>query len=289
MALERKESAKFSKSKLLQDFNEIDIYIEDTAKNYDKIYINIFKRVFSGKYRIDNVFPIGSRGSVIKKCLEKSGKIYRPMLFIVDGDLYLLKGEAAPLPKGVFRLPFYCVENLILDVNAIIDYIDEEHIGLREEQVISEFSYDKWRAACEIPLINLFIVYAVVQKLNLEGVKNVSIPLSEFLDPNDSSIIKETSVYKKIKEIESLAISKVGEDYYLKVRAEVCGNIDENICKVSTYVSGKDYLYPLLYSKACGVLNRNISHVNFKQRLAMKCDISKIMSSHDSVLVNNKV
>ncbi|MBF4228181.1 hypothetical protein EAY83_25020, partial [Vibrio anguillarum] len=78
---------------------------------------------------------------------------------VVDGDLYMLKGENE-LPRGVFRLPYYCIENLLLDVNAIINYIDEEHTSLREEDIVSEFSYDEWKSVCEYPLVELFIRYA---------------------------------------------------------------------------------------------------------------------------------
>lgn len=283
MSLQRKNSAKFSRSRLLENYNDIDIYIEDTAKNYDKLYLNIFKRVFGGTYQIDNIYPIGSRGNVINKCKEKSVSVKRPMLFVVDGDLYLLKGEKK-LPLGVFRLPYYCVENLLLDKNAIISFINEEHMSLREEEIVSKFSYPDWKLICENPLTELFIIYAIIQKTNIQGVPNVSIPVSEFRDDKNNSIINKRVISQKILELEAIIVSKIGQAKLDELKTEMNQIAQSSHCKLSTYVSGKDYLYPLIYEKISEILNRKVSHMNFKQRLALKCDISKIMDSHNTVL-----
>lgn len=283
MRLERKDSAKFAKSKLLASYNDIDIYIEDTARNYEKIYVNIFQRVFNGKYQINNVFPIGSRGRVINKCQTNSTKISRPTLYLVDGDLYIMKGENK-LPPGIYRLPAYCIENILLDINAIIDYINEEHPALRKEQIISSFSYENWKVTCKDPLVDLFIIYAVIQKLNIPNLPNVSTPVSDFMPQVDDTIIDSHIVRNKITDLERVIISTVTEDVYQKTKIEIISVLDPSLCHLMTYVSGKDYLYPLLYKKASNVLNKSISHINFKQRLAMKCDVSRLMNCHSDVL-----
>lgn len=283
MTLQRRDAAKFSKSRLLDKYNDIDIYIEDTAKNYDKLYVNIFKRVFYNKYRIDNVYPIGSRGNVINKCREKKDSIKRPTLFIVDGDLYIIKGEPA-LPQGVFRLPFYCIENLLLDVNSIIKYIDEEHTSLREEQIVDEFSYIQWKAICESPLVELFIRYAMIQKLNMQGIPNVSIPIKDFLDEENNSIIDSNKVNRKIIELDSIIIASKGQDVYDSTYEDMNNRLESTVCKLTTHVSGKDYLYPMIHSKVSSILNKGVAHMNFKQRLAMNCDISQVLGCHNSVI-----
>ncbi|WP_305419828.1 DUF4435 domain-containing protein [Photobacterium leiognathi] len=136
MLPERRSSSKFAKSAFFEDYNEIDIYIEDTAEGYTKLFKHLFKRVFQNEYNIENVFPIGSRSNVIKKCEEQLLiKVERPSLFIVDGDLYQLKGEPKPIPKGTFVLPRYCIENILIDGNAIVDFIDEENIDKDKDEL----------------------------------------------------------------------------------------------------------------------------------------------------------
>lgn len=286
MLPQRKDSAKFAKSKLLIQFNDIDIYIEDTAKNYGKIYVNIFQRVFSEKYKINNVYPIGARGNVIKKCRDITDKTSRPVLFLVDGDLYLLKGEN-PLPHGVFRLPAYCIENILLDVNAIIDYLYEEHPSLKMDDIISSFCYDDWVKQCKEPLVRLFIIYAAIQKLNIQGQPNVSIPIDEFISKQNNSIVDQASIENKIAELESEIIAAVGKKKYQATVDNIKSNFDTSVCHLMTYVSGKDYLYPLLYNKASSTLKKPIAHINFKQRLALKCDVEKLKACHSHVLVPN--
>lgn len=283
MTLQRKDAAKFSKSKLLDKYNDIDIYIEDTAKNYDKLYVNIFKRIFNDQYKIDNVYPIGSRGNVIKKCNEKKDNIKKPTLFVVDGDLYMLKGENE-LPRGVFRLPYYCIENLLLDVNAIINYIDEEHTSLREEDIVSEFSYDEWKSVCEYPLVELFIRYAMIQKLNIPSVPNVSIPIKDFLDDNDNSTIDPEKVKNKISDLDGVIVNSKGQEIFTETYQEILERMESSLCKLTTHVSGKDYLYPMIHSKVSTILSKGVSHMNFKQRLALNCDISQVIDCRNSVI-----
>ena len=88
---ERSIRAKVAKSVFYKEVNDIDIYIEDTTKGYKKLYKNLFSRVFQNKYRVSEVFPIGSRGKVIAQ--HKIKNSIRPYLFIIDGDLFLTTGD----------------------------------------------------------------------------------------------------------------------------------------------------------------------------------------------------
>lgn len=282
--LKRKDSAKFAKSVLLTEYNDIDIYFEDTATEYKKIYIHLFQRVFEGIYSIKDVFPIGSRGNVIKKCNEINTSVKRPSLFVVDGDLYLLTGEK-PLPNGMFRVPAYCIENILLDKNAIINYLDEEHTELRVQQIDELFAYDLWKAACEIPLVKLFITYATVTKLKIPNIPNVSIPVSSFIKANDNTLIDNDAVLSKLLEIETIVDSTVHAKEYHETWNNIARGLDKSVCQLTTYVSGKDYLYPLIYKKMSDFLAKPIAHKNLKQRLAMRCDISKLNNCRAIVIV----
>ena len=53
----RSETSKSAKSVFFEDVNDIDIFIEDTAIGFEKIYAILFSRVFSDAYSVEKVFP----------------------------------------------------------------------------------------------------------------------------------------------------------------------------------------------------------------------------------------
>ena len=57
----RSETSKSAKSVFFEDVNDIDIFIEDTAIGFEKIYAILFSRVFSDAYSVEKVFPLGGR------------------------------------------------------------------------------------------------------------------------------------------------------------------------------------------------------------------------------------
>jgi hypothetical protein len=48
-------------------------------------------------------------------------------------------------------------------------------------------------------------------------------------------------------------------------------------------VSGKDYLLPLLKMRAKSIVKTSISDINFKQRIAKRCDIHAVSGVHDYI------
>lgn len=138
----RSLGAKHAISTLFQEKNDIDIYIEDTAFGYEKLFTLLLSRVFEGEYRVNKIFPLGSRDQVIKKCQNESSN--RPYLYIVDGDLFLLIGDTIKTKKGLYRLPFYCIENILCDGNAITEVLDEEEPTKSIQDIENSFDYLNW-------------------------------------------------------------------------------------------------------------------------------------------------
>ncbi|WP_412502725.1 DUF4435 domain-containing protein [Shewanella chilikensis] len=283
MLPERRSSAKFAKSAFFEDYNDIDIYIEDTAEGYAKLFKHLFKRVFEGEYNIDNVFPIGSRSNVISKCEELQEKVERPSLFIVDGDLYQLKGEPKPIPKGTFVLPRYCIENILIDSEAIVEFVDEENIDKDKDTLQALLDFEGWRDFNSEHLVPLFAEYAIAQKLSTP-IKTIKYSLSNLYETNTGFVSPEL-VLKRIKEVRAASIKHVGEPKYNSTRIGVIDLMKTNECRMLKYVSGKDYLMPLLMVKIRGLISSQPSKINFRQRVAMKCDISMLYPAKEHVLM----
>ncbi|AOY46139.1 TPA: DUF4435 domain-containing protein [Vibrio cholerae] len=280
----RNEKAKFSRSVLTIDFNDIDIYIEDTKKGYQKIYIQLLSRLFKGQYKISDVHSIGPRSLVIRKCNEKKGKLTRPSLFIVDGDLFLLKGEEKPLPKEVFRLPRYSIENIILDEDSIIDYLDDEVEDELYEDIKGKLKFKDWVNNNKTPLIELFIHYSILQKHKIYSIQTINHKVSN-LTKNDSENVDTSLIENKILECRNEILKKISNEEYAKELLSTRENITTSDCIFLTHISGKDYIFPLMKRLFKKVLTKDIATTNFFLRLAKKCPVDLISDCKNHIIV----
>lgn len=282
MLPERGALGKYAKSVFFEDYNEIDIYIEDTALGSEKIISKIYSRIFEGRYKIDQVFPLGGRGEVIAKFQQEKEKIKRPTLFIVDGDIYHLTGDHIKNEIGLYRLPCYCVENLMLDPNALHTVMDEEDPVRTEAELIKEFDFDGWRESNEPRLRDLFIEYAVSRVLN-PSEPTITYDVKLLVSGADGCI-DETKLSKRLEDLAAKSIARAGEENYQYARKKIIDTYRDSSLEDLDLISGKDYLLPLLKTRLRSTVKTTISDLNLKIRLSTKCSIEKILNSKDYVL-----
>lgn len=281
MIPERSITAKFAKSVFFEDLNDIDIYIEDTANGYKKLFTIMFSRVFADKYRVKNVFPIGDRQSVINQH-ESHVKTDRPSIYIIDGDLFILSGESLANTGGLFKLPFYCVENLLCDSEAIVDIFDEEDPIKNRSEILDKFDYTSWLNDNGALLFNLFIEYAISFKVNTSQ-QTVAYPVNKLVSSGDGNVCSN-KVSERIEQLRSASISSVGEDIYLRAKDQIYQNYTLAGIGQIDVVSGKNYLFPLLKLRAKSIVKTTIPDINLKIRLAKKCDLSRLAECENYVL-----
>lgn len=161
--LERGLAARKAKSVFFEERNTIDIYIEDTAIGYKKIYKCILNRVLGESFLINDVFPLGGKTAVIQSWENDRNKRNRPQLHIVDGDIELLGGERR-CDSGLYTLPYYCIENIFLCEQALLDILVEEDPEKERDELSSAFNFTEWNRLNIEPLIKLFVTYFLVKK-----------------------------------------------------------------------------------------------------------------------------
>ncbi len=268
MIPERSNLAKSAKSVFFEDINDIDIYVEDTANGYPKLYSIIFSRVFEGAYKVEKIFPVGDRVSVLK--LHEQHQSSRPSIYIVDGDLFILAGDEVESGPGLFKLPVYCIENLLCDPDAILDVLDEEDPSASRDNIASLFDYQDWvDKNCEL-LFQIFIEYSISFKINRE-VETVSYPLARLVSSERGNICNNKG-RERIEEVRQSSIAVLGQEAYEKIKMEMISQFKENPQAKLNIVSGKDYLFPLLKMRAKSIVKTKIPDINFKQRIAKRCD-----------------
>jgi hypothetical protein len=269
MNMERSLLAKSAKSVFFEEFNDIDIFIEDTAIGYEKIFKELFSRVFTGRYRISNVFPLGSRVTVVAECNSNLPNITRPTLYIIDGDLHIIN-QNTENRVGLYTLPYYCIENLLIDEEAIHNLINEESATISREDLIEQLDYQGWINNNSEKLTDLFIEYGVAFSA-CPSIQTVAFDISNLVSSNTGDV-DHTKIVVRKKSVTQAIIEKIGIDEYNRYRN-----------RIEAFVSAKDYLLPLLLMRIRKITNTKAPNANLKLRLAMICDVRGIAEAENYV------
>lgn len=277
--LERSKSAKRAMAVFYQELNDINIYIEDTAHGYDRIYQNILTKLLND-IQIKKIFAIGSRLDVLAKAREDLAK--NTSFFIVDGDLYLLGGELCDIPENVFVLERYCIENYLTERNAFHEIINEELTSFAEDSSSDFIEFDMLMTSLRENLKYLFLLFTLCHTMGT-GLKNVSHGYRSIIKDEYGNIDKD-----KIKKLTCDLYEKLSNHLTLpyldyKIR-EMNKNIDENICFALKYISAKDFTLPLLFMRARNKIPNKINNISLKTRLSMKIDVSCMANMKNKVL-----
>lgn len=272
MIPERSVQAKAAKSVFFEDVNDIDIYIEDTAFGYPKLFTVLFSRLLNDQYRVNKVFPLGGRTAVVEQHNEHSSD--RPSLYIIDGDLFLLTGDTVNNQSGLYKFPYYCVENILCDQDAILTIMDEEEPVKNLDDLEGLFNYQEWLLNNEDKLFSLFVEYAISMTLNPQE-QTVAFKVSDLVSCNKGEL-DNTKLLNRTEALKQMSIGCSSLEAYESTRNEILTNFELSGLNKLDVISGKDYLFPLLKTRAKSLVKTKISDLNFKLRLAKSCNVNSI-------------
>lgn len=279
MIPERSVQAKAAKSVFFEDINDIDIYIEDTAFGYPKLFAVLFSRLLNEQYKVNKVFPLGGRKAVVDQHIEHVSD--RPSLYIIDGDLFLLTGDAVDNQKGLYKFPYYCVENILCDHNALLTVMDEEEPVKSLENLEGLFNYQEWLLNNEDRLFSLFVEYAISMVLNPQE-QTVAFKVSDLVSSNKGEL-DDGKLAVRIDALKQMTIESTNLEAYKSARNEILANFELSGLNKLDVVSGKDYLFPLLKTRAKSLVKTKVSDLNFKLRLAKSCNLNGISQAIDYI------
>lgn len=299
--------------------NDINIYVEDSGKEY--LYEEIFKRLLGESYRITSIFPLGGKMQVLKEYVRKgeSSSNGNPNVFLLDGDFdrYLdyenvnKDDYTGPVDddsmledfilgkmfksKSVIYLESYNIENYYIDENAIVSYI--KGILKKTDSEISQIlDYSTWRSRIVEESKDLFLIYCFIEKYKNKygykyngdnsklSIKTVSRGAFPFLDVKTgfkSNSNELENLYKEVKEALEIENPKMNLDCELKV-----------IQQAYELNNGKDY-----YHLICGkflleslrkylhdICNRKLDLQNFKWHLVLNFEVNKLDYIKEKIL-----
>ncbi len=270
--MERSAAAKFAASVFYEGFNDFDVYIEDTAKGYAKIFATILSRAMSDNVSLEKVFPLGARGNVVSAARARlTSSNARGAVYIVDGDLYLLAGERELLPPNVVILPRYCIENFLVDESTFISIMNEEHCSLSVEELARRFDYSGWLERSKESLVPLFRVFGAAHHLGA-GVSTVARGYDSVYKGENGELNREKA--RKIElEVREYLIENYGLEEFERALEFVDEKVNRNNCFVSTYVSAKDFTLPLMIIRMRAITDCKANYISLKLRISNRCSV----------------
>lgn len=161
-------------------WNDIDVYIEDTAARSRSFYVALINRALSGKAKASDIFSLGCKKAVVETCKSDQGKGGRPRIYLIDGDLDISAGTPLPRLRHLYRHNVYAIENYLVCGQGFGDIVHEENPSFTRAQVEIDLDF-KGLIVALVPLNQLFIVFAI-SYLQSPELPTVSLGLGPFLD-----------------------------------------------------------------------------------------------------------
>ncbi|MBU2844414.1 DUF4435 domain-containing protein [Acidithiobacillus ferriphilus] len=282
MRPERSVSGKKAKSVFFRKFNDIDIYVEDTACGSKKFYEILLQRVFD-YCRVKNVFPIGCKQSVLAQCISDQNPGGRKRLYIVDGDLELLTNSN---PSGYSRLVVldsYCIENYLVDENAFVTALHEYDLEDNVATIKRKLSFKAFISKFEKDLFTIFVLYAAVKRIS-PSTATVAYSVHH-LEPSRDGTPDRELLKDRQSEMQKILFGKINKSHTKKTVREIkyyCKGLNR---QPIDFVSAKDYILPLLFMRMRYITSNCPRNSIIKQRLAFLCDISRLKVIIESVLL----
>lgn len=267
--------------KLFEPLQDIDVYVEDT--NDETFYRCLLNSASGGQVTVARVFGLGGRQAVLAAAAAHDHATRRA-LFVIDGDLPWVRGEAPPNIVGLHQHNAYCVENLLICERALSLLLSQE-VAITEADAATVLDFHNWRSALLSPLAELFAAFATVNEAD-PTVPTVSKgagvlcttkkkPAVTTLDLGKVQISRDQA----LRSAEAILGAKPVETRYSAILQRILTSSDPLLA-----VSGKDYVIPLVdfHLQALGC---RIKRKTLRIRLASAGQRARFSALADSLLL----
>lgn len=234
------------------------------------MWTRIIQRIIPPEVKLRSVNLLGGRERVLSACKLDQKPDGRRKLYIIDGDLDYLRGVPKPRLKNLYRLNAYCVENIILSERAIYE-VGMDSGGLKDTlSARRKINYPELIQQHDNLLKKLFVIYATAFGLSSRQQTVSYSVLSLVEETPKSAVISETKVANRIRKLHRDLCKEFGVKCVSNLRREVSRR-SANV-PIHRAVSGKDYIFPLVYLRLKRACDFKGSHDQLKVLLAKEYD-----------------
>lgn len=222
------EDALLSRVLFLASTTEINIFVEDTGKEYE--YEEILERLLDKEIKINMIFPTGGK-PFLEEAYHLFGESdeYGKCFFIADGDFDLALNREQVIAPNFIYLKKYNIESYLIDKSAIIKFMRPklQKTMLETEKIVD---FDNWERQVAPYFKKLFALFFIVQD-NKIGIINVAKSPAFFLLKN--GLPDDYKFKEYLEEVEELlpgvnsmietTINKLEQIYGVETTDFVCG------------------------------------------------------------------
>lgn len=216
-----------ARASLYSDFNDINLYVEDTNKEYE--YETVLKRLLGEKYSITTIFGLGGKQAVKKAFFENGEETAgKQNYYIVDGDFDRIISPEEMIDNSHFiYLKAYNIESYYIDEKACLKFAKGK-LRQIDENVLKRIDFNEWKKTIVSQSSKLFLCYCFLKKYHPET-ESVNRKSCLFIDSKTGferidgayqNFIKsvilplDNKYLEKIKQIDKKYKEIYGSDYY---------------------------------------------------------------------------
>lgn len=264
------DSARVGYGFLYRHYNDIDVFVEDTS--CVAMWENLLNVVIAGRCRLTRVLQLGGKVNVIAACRRDQGHSPRRRIYIIDGDFDIWRGRRRPNLKHLYRINAYCVENLLIGQAALIEVLRDAQPSRSIDEIERSLSYADFTADC-YKLVTLFALYASVFTLGI-SVPTISYSVHRLTEAASKHVrISESLLQTRLRELQGQILELASDADLAAAKESIESRVTSSKLVPDRHISGKDYLFPLLYARSRVLLAYRESADTLKARLARHYDI----------------
>jgi hypothetical protein len=258
--------------------NDIDIFVEDA--NDTEFYLALLSRITSKMgLKLGKILSLGNRDNVVNACLHDQAQRDTKRLYIIDADLYLITNDNPKGLKHLFIHDGYCIENFLIDENAFLEIMHDGYI-MPKEILKKTFTFDNFLKEISQPLVDLFLHYALVFKLQLP-IQTVKYSVAHLCKQvSNVTVLDSVKVNTRIDSLKIELLKSISEEDYNEKIYALRQQWTSNKDVLLKIVSAKDYILPLFhfrFSKITGGKSFKITRESLRLRLAKICCLKKLI------------
>jgi len=264
-------------------FNTIDVFVEDIGD--EEFYKVLLSRIAPEGCTIEHVFGLGGRQQLMEECRSAQGKAWlAPRIYIADGDLTLILGRPSPPYIGLHVLDVYCIENYLIDKDAVIQVLYEDSGTMSKDTLARNLSFDEWLSDIGPPLVSLFIMYAAACALE-SGIRTVSRGLQGMTRKENEVVCLDPAGANRVEEcIRAELIGKFGEHSASSIESQLKRAWPCRPEVMLRVVSAKTYLLPLLGLRMMAIVKAKYIKDSLRMRLAHHCSVARLEGLREALI-----
>jgi hypothetical protein len=223
-------------------YNDVEIFVEDTGNH--NMWLRLLRALLPKRTRLSSVNLLGGRESVLEACRRDQVADKRRKLYIIDADFDYAHKIRKPRLKYLYRLRAYCVENILISPEALLEIAEECAPSLTPAQLNKRLDLPALFRDFDGLLRPLFSLYAVVNFAD-PSIQTVGFGIGKLLtNAPGGPFLDANKIRARMLSLARAAIDSVGLTAFQNVHR----SLRTNLRKLSTdkLVSGKDGIHPVV-------------------------------------------